>query len=72
MQLRQKDAKGALSTLQQAHSLRSQDPGISYHLALALWANGAHASAKSLLSAAVAQGGFSDLANARRLLATWH
>lgn len=72
MQLRGSDKKGAVASLQAAHRLRPEDPGISYHLAIALDANGSRRDAKAALSAAVAQGGFSDIENARRLLATWH
>jgi len=72
MQLSQSDKKGALASFQAAHRLRPEDPGISYHLALALEANGARSEAKSVLAAAVSEGGFSDIENARRLLASWH
>jgi len=72
MQLTQSDKKGALASFQAAHRLRPEDPGISYHLALALEANGARSEAKSVLALAVSQGGFSDIENARRLLASWH
>jgi len=72
MQLGRSDKKGALASFQVAHRSRPEDPVISYHLALALEANGARADAKSVLSAAVEQGGFADLENARRLLASWH
>lgn len=72
MQLNQSDRKGALSSLQQAHRLKPMDAEISYHLALALDANGSRAAAKAVLSLAVAQAGFSDIENARRLLTSWH
>ncbi len=71
MQFGQSDPKGALLTLQQAHRLKPADPEISFHLALALNANGSRAAAKAMLSSAVAQAGFSDIENARRLLASW-
>jgi Tfp pilus assembly protein PilF len=71
MQIRQSDPKGALSSLRQAHGFRPGDPEISYHLALAVDANGMRAPARALLAGAVAQGNFTDLDNARRLLASW-
>jgi len=72
MQMRTSDFKAALDSLNQAHRLRMGDPEISYHLVLALDANGARTQAKPLLAAAVAQGGFADLEPARKLLASWH
>jgi len=72
MQMNRSDFKGALDSLNRAHRLRLGDPEISYHLVLALDANGARVQAKPLLAAAVAQGGFADLETAKKLLASWH
>lgn len=71
MQLKQSDTKGALQSLQLAHRLKPEDPEIAYHLVLALDANGSRGAAKSLLIKIVAQGGFADLASAKRLLRLW-
>ena len=71
MQLKRSDPRNALTSLQQAHQRRPSDPQLSYHLALALDANGARGAAKSLLQQAIAQGGFADLNAAKKLLASW-
>jgi len=73
IKLGQKDAKGALDILNRAHSLRPKDGEITYHVVLALDANGKRESAKGLLAALLNSGvKFADLANATQLLATWH
>jgi hypothetical protein len=70
--LGQKDAKGALDGLYRAHALRPKDGEITYHVVLALDANGKHESAKGLLVALLNSGvKFVDLANATQLLASW-
>jgi putative PEP-CTERM system TPR-repeat lipoprotein len=73
IKLGQKDAKGALDFLNRAHALRPKDGEISYHVVLALDANGKRESAKGLLTALINSGvKFADLANASQLLASWH
>ena len=73
IKLGQKDAKGALDFLNRAHALRPKDGEITYHVVLALDANGRRDSAKGLLVALMNSGvKFADLANATQLLASWH
>jgi Tfp pilus assembly protein PilF len=71
MQLRQGDPKGALASLQRAHRLRDGDPEITFHLAMALDANGARGAAKALLASLATRDDFADHDSARRLLAAW-
>jgi predicted Zn-dependent protease len=71
MQLRQSDAKSALSSLRRAHQLRDSDPEITFHLATALDANGARADAKALLSTVASRDDFADRESAQRLLKIW-
>lgn len=73
IKLGQKDAKGALDFLNRAHALRPKDGEITYHVVLALDANGKRESAKGLLVALMNSGvKFADLNNATQLLASWH
>jgi putative PEP-CTERM system TPR-repeat lipoprotein len=73
IKLGQKDAKGALDVLNRAHALRPKDGEITYHVVLALDANGKRESAKGLLAALLNSGvKFADLANATQLQASWH
>ena len=71
MQMNLGDPKSALATLRQAHLLLASDGAITYHLALALEASGAHEEALTTLQSVVSRGGFGDLPDARRLLARW-
>jgi len=71
MQLRQSDAKSALSSLRRAHQLRDSDPEITFHLATALDANGARADARALLSTVASRDDFADRESAQRLLKIW-
>src|SRR6185437_2584180 len=73
IKLGQKDARGALDILNRAHALRPKDGEITYHVVLALDANGKRESAKGLLVALLNSGvKFLDLANASQLSASWH
>jgi Tfp pilus assembly protein PilF len=71
MQLRQRDASGALTSLRRAHQLRERDSEVTFHLAMALDANRARPAAKALLATLVSRDDFADRENARRLLAAW-
>ena len=73
IKLGQKDAKGALDLINRAHALRPKDGTITYHVVLALDANGKRDVAKPMLKALL-DGGvkFSELAGAMQLLASWH
>jgi Flp pilus assembly protein TadD len=72
IKLGQKDTKGALDTLSRAHALRPKDGEISYHVVLALDANGRRDAAKGMLTALINSGvKFTDLSNATQLLASW-
>lgn len=70
MQMNRSDFKGAAVTLRKAHDLAPDNPGISYHLAVALEGSGELAQSQTLLQDVVKRGGFSDLEAARRLLAS--
>jgi len=73
IRLQQKDAKRALELLNRAHALRKTDGEITYHLVLAIDANGNRNSAKGLLRALLDSGvKFDDLDKARQLASTWH
>jgi predicted Zn-dependent protease len=72
MQLRQRDPKAALTSLQRAHQLRERDSEIAFHLVLALEANHSRSAAKALLATLVSRDDFADRDGARRLLASWH
>ena len=72
LKLQQKDAKGALTLLKQAHDLRPKDGEITYHLVLALDASGNHESAKGLLKALLDTGvKFNDIVDALKLSVRW-
>jgi Flp pilus assembly protein TadD len=67
-----KDHQGALSALQRAHEMDAKSAPISYHLALALDANGKRAEAKSLLQETLAKDAkFDGADDARKVLARW-
>jgi cellulose synthase operon protein C len=68
MQLNRSDTKGAVVSLQKARAMRPDDPGISYHLALALEADGRAAQSQTILQELVKRGGFSELDAAKELL----
>ncbi|HKQ44716.1 MAG TPA: tetratricopeptide repeat protein [Rhizomicrobium sp.] len=70
MQMTRSDFKGAVASLQKARRLRPADPGIAYHLALALEGSGALAQSQAILEELVQRGGFSDLEAAKNLLAS--
>jgi tetratricopeptide (TPR) repeat protein len=69
MQMNRSDLKGAVGSLQKARDLRPDDPGISYHLALALEASGQGAQSKAILQELVKRGDFRDRDAAKELLA---
>jgi putative PEP-CTERM system TPR-repeat lipoprotein len=72
LKYQQKDHEGALPVLQRAHDIDANNAPISYHLALALDANGKRTEAKSLLQAALAKDAkFDGAEDARRVLARW-
>jgi Flp pilus assembly protein TadD len=67
-----RDRQAALSELQRAHNLNTNDPEIAYHLAVALDAAGKRADAKVVLQSALARHvAFTDIDNARQLNARW-
>jgi len=67
-----KDHQGALPALQRAHEIDAKSAPISYHLALALDANGKRAEAKSLLQETLANNAqFDGAEEARKVLARW-
>ena len=70
MQMGRSDFKGAALSLQKAHKLAPDHPGISYHLALALEGSGQREQSQALLQELVKRGGFSDLDAAKNLLAS--
>lgn len=73
IKLQMKDSKGAVELLKRAHSLRTKDGEIAYHLVLALDASGDRNAAKSLLEVLLSSGvKFEDLAKAQQLATTWH
>jgi putative PEP-CTERM system TPR-repeat lipoprotein len=73
VKLQQKDAAGGLDLLDKAHTQKPQDGGITYHLVLALNANGKHESARGLLKALLAsKAQFKDRPAAVQLASSWH
>lgn len=70
MQMGRSDFKAAALSLQKAHQLAPDHPGISYHLALALEGSGQRDQSQLLLQGLVKRGGFSDLDAAKNLLAS--
>jgi Tfp pilus assembly protein PilF len=72
VKLQQKDAAGALTLLNKAHASKPGDGEITYHLAVALDANGQRAAARQLLKTLLASGAkFQDLPAANKLAADW-
>jgi len=70
--LQRRDHQAALPILQRAYKLDSDNPLISYHLAVALDANGKRSEAKTLLESIVARNAqFTDMDSAKQLLARW-
>ncbi len=55
IRLQRQDSAGALPLLKRAHDLKSEDPEIGYHLAVALDATGKRADAKALLKSVLAK-----------------
>jgi len=70
--LQQKDAAGALALLNKAHASKPGDGEITYHLAVALDANGQRDAARKMLKTLLASGvKFQDLPAANKLAADW-
>jgi cellulose synthase operon protein C len=73
VKLQQKDKAGALALLNKAHAAKPGDGEITYHLAVALDANGQRPAARQLLKTLLASGAkFQDLPAANKLAAEWH
>lgn len=72
VKLQQKDAAGALPLLSKAHTTKPGDGEITYHLAVALNANGQRAAARQMLKGLLASGvKFQSLPAATKLAAEW-
>ena len=72
VKLQQKDAAGALALLNKAHASKPGDGEITYHLVVALDANGQRDAARQLLKTLLASGvKFQDLPAANKLAADW-
>ena len=72
VKLQQKDAAGALALLNKAHAAKPGDGEITYHLVVALDANGQRGAARQLLTTLLASGvKFQDLPAANKLAADW-
>ena len=72
VKLQQKDAAGALPLLKKAHASKPEDGEITYHLVVALDANGQRADARQLLTTLLASGvKFQALPAASKLAANW-
>lgn len=73
IKLQLKDPKAALPLLTRAHTLRPKDGELTYHLVVALDANGNRNGAKALLKTLLSSGvKFDDLPKAQALATTWH
>jgi putative PEP-CTERM system TPR-repeat lipoprotein len=73
VKVNQKDVVGGLDLLNKAHTLRPADDEISYHLAVALDANGKRDAAGRLLRSTLSKNSkFTDRADAVVLEKTWH
>jgi putative PEP-CTERM system TPR-repeat lipoprotein len=72
LKYQRQDRQGALINLQRAHDIDTNSASISYHLALALDANGKRAEAKTLLQATLEKNPkFDGSDDARGVLAQW-
>ena len=72
IKLQRHDSMGALTLLKRAHDLKSDDPEIGYHLAVAMDATGKRADARALLKSVLAKNSkFDEVQTARQLLAHW-
>jgi len=73
IKLQLNDPKAALPLLTRAHTLRPKDGELTYHLIVALDANGKRNDAKAMLKTLLASGvKFDDLAKAQALAVSWH
>jgi Flp pilus assembly protein TadD len=72
LKVQQKDVAGGLPYLQRAHNLDPQDASITYHLVVALDANGKRNDARALLKTLLAgKTQFAEQQDAQRLAANW-
>ena len=72
IKLQQKDLRGGLALIQKAHAAKPQDAAVTYHLAVALDANGQRDAARQMLKGLLASGRkFQELAAANKLAAEW-
>lgn len=72
VKLQQKDAAGALALLQKAHASKPGDGEITYHLVVAMDANGQRPAARQMLKALLdSKVKFQDLPAANKLAAEW-
>ena len=73
IKLQMNDPKAALPLLTRAHTLRPNDGELTYHLIVALDANGNRKAAKDMLKTLLGSGAkFDDLPKAQALATTWH
>jgi Flp pilus assembly protein TadD len=73
LKVQQKDAAGGLELLNAAHSQKPKDGSITYHLAVALDANGKRDAARGLLKSLLASNvQFKERQSAVQLAAGWH
>ena len=73
IKLQMNNPKEALPLITRAHALRPKDGELTYHLIVALDANGNRTAAKAMLKTLLSSGvKFDDLAKAQALTTTWH
>jgi len=73
LKVQQKDAAGGLELLNRAHALQAKNGSISYHLAVALDANGKRDAARGLLKDLLASNvAFKERPAAQQLASSWH
>jgi Flp pilus assembly protein TadD len=72
LKVEQKNAAGGLPYLRRAHDLNPQDASITYHLIVALDANGMRNDARALLKTLLAsKAQFAEQQDAQRLASNW-
>jgi len=72
LKVQQKDAAGGLDLLDKAHKFKPQDGSITYHLAVALDANGKRGPARDMLRGLLASGTqFKERPAAEKLATSW-
>jgi len=73
LKVQQKDAAGGLELLNRAHALQPKNGSITYHLVVALDANGKRDTARGLLQALLASNvAFKERPAAQQLASSWH